>query len=153
MTPQDAREIAAAAIGGAAETVLDQPYMQGISNLVDVMRHPKELRYWSRFSKDIATGFVPGAGMLRYIEQIKDPTVREGKTIPEKLQAGIPGMSASRAAETRRVRAANHDQEGGRRLGPRALARSTSSACGGTHCARSLRNRVSRYQRLGRARR
>jgi hypothetical protein len=91
VSPQDADDIAIAAIGGAAESVLDQPYMQGISNLVDVIRHPKEGRYWSKLFKDIGTGFVPGAGMLRWAEQIEDPTIREAKTLPEKMQAMIPG--------------------------------------------------------------
>jgi hypothetical protein len=93
ISPEDADDIALAIIGGTVKSVLDQPYMQGLSNLMDVMRHPTEPRYWNRFAKDIATGFVPGSGMLRYIEQIGDPTIREGKTIPQKVEAIIPGLS------------------------------------------------------------
>lgn len=93
VTPEAAAEIAVATIGGTAQSVLDQPYMQGISNFVDLVRHIKEPRYWSKFFKDIGTGFIPGAGMLRWAEQIQDPTIRQGKTLPEKFEAGIPYLS------------------------------------------------------------
>jgi hypothetical protein len=106
VSPEDALDIFADVIAGAGKSVLDQPYMQGISNfmqvmrhpsqVLDVLRHPTEPKYWpdvNRLTKDIATGFVPGAGMLRWIEQIGDPTIREGKTIPQKIEAMIPGLS------------------------------------------------------------
>jgi hypothetical protein len=93
VSPEDAEDIFLATVAGAGQSVLDQPYMQGLSNLMDVMRHPTETRYWHRLAKDISTGLVPGSGMLRYIEQIGDPTIREGKTIPQKIEAMIPGVS------------------------------------------------------------
>src|SRR4030095_10824275 len=68
------------------------------SQVFDVLRHPTDPKKWpdvNRMTKDIATGYVPASGMLRYIEQIGDPTIREGKTIPQKIKGMIPGVSES----------------------------------------------------------
>src|SRR4030095_12097262 len=68
------------------------------SQVFDVLRHPTDPKKWpdvNRMTKDIATGYVPASGMLRYIEQIGDPTIREGKTIPQKIKGMMPGVSES----------------------------------------------------------
>jgi hypothetical protein len=88
----DADRITGAAITGGMQSMLDMPYLDGVANLIDVIRHPKEGRTWHRLLDGIGLGFVPGIGFQRWLEQIEDPTIREAKTFGAKVQAATPDI-------------------------------------------------------------
>ncbi len=91
VSPADADRIAGKAIAGSMQSMLDMPYLEGVSNLIDLIRHP-ESRSWHKFADSIGLGFVPGIGFQRWLEQIEDPTLREAKTFGEKVQAATPDI-------------------------------------------------------------
>jgi Phage tail lysozyme len=92
VSPADADRIVGAAVTGGMQSMLDMPYLDGVANLIDVIRHPKQGRAWHKLLDGIGLGFVPGIGFQRWLEQIEDPTIREAKTFGEKVQAATPDI-------------------------------------------------------------
>jgi hypothetical protein len=76
-----------AAVIGANMTT--EPYMQGISTLMNALSNPTQ--FGDRMVSGLATSVIPAG--VRVIAQNMDPTVRQTSTVPEAMQADIPGLS------------------------------------------------------------
>lgn len=73
----------------AGRAVTDATWLQGLRDVLDAVDEPE--RYGQRFVERFAGGFVPR--LLAPVTQALDPTIREAETIPEAIQAQLPGLS------------------------------------------------------------
>jgi hypothetical protein len=84
--PGDQFNAALAAGGAALATQAEQPYLQGISQVTDVLKDPK--RSALSFAKSTATSFIPTA--LSTTATATDPLQRQAPDISSALKSKIP---------------------------------------------------------------
>lgn len=87
----DAASAAATLPGTVAKTVLDQPFLQGISGAIESAKNP--VQAGSKVAQNVATGLVPASALVAGIARGSDPTVREVHGVGDAIQARIPGLS------------------------------------------------------------
>lgn len=73
----------------AGKQMLDLPFVQGMSGLMDALQDPEH--FGERFISQTATGFVPN--ILRDVRQQTDSAQREAKGIVPSLENMLPGVS------------------------------------------------------------
>jgi len=87
-----ASEIAEQAAGHgtalAVRSIRDQSFVRGLSELNNVLSDPEH--FWSRFTGQLASGFIPYSGAVRSVTQATDPTLRKAETPQEYVQTGLP---------------------------------------------------------------
>src|SRR5215475_8208065 len=87
-----ASEIAEQAAGRgtalAVRSIRDQSFVRGLSELNNVLSDPEH--FWSRFTGQLASGFIPYSGAVRSVTQATDPTLRKAETPQEYVQTGLP---------------------------------------------------------------
>jgi hypothetical protein len=94
---QDASTKAAKVLGGIAEFFADQSYVQGIGDLLDVMRGDEAAT--GRLAATVPTQLVPLSSLQRWITNIIDPVYRKTErgvsveAIIQNVKKGIPGLS------------------------------------------------------------
>jgi hypothetical protein len=81
----------AAAMFGAARTVLDSPFLQGVSNIVGALEEPNAGQRAKRYVRGLASASVPA--IVRDMAEAVDPTIRRPETTGEAIRARIPGAS------------------------------------------------------------
>tara|TARA_R110002020_G_scaffold336283_10_gene551485 strand:+ start:4632 stop:7631 length:3000 start_codon:yes stop_codon:yes gene_type:complete len=87
----DAGELAAAVVLSVSNQLTDKTFMQGFSNLVDVLQDPQ--RYASRAGSNFVRSLVPR--ILAQAERQLDPTVRDVNSILDTIKSQIPGLSST----------------------------------------------------------
>ena len=76
-------------MGQSAKAILDMPFVQGMSSLLDAIQDPK--RSAERFIGSTASGLLPN--IIRDVRQQTDPVRREARGIVPVVQNMIPGAS------------------------------------------------------------
>lgn len=76
-------------IGGMAQGITEQPFLQGMSSLLDAIDDPK--RYGSRFASQTVTGLVPN--FMRDVRYQTDPVMRESRGVIPGIANMVPGVS------------------------------------------------------------
>ncbi len=80
-------------IGTAFPKMLaDQLPLQGIAGIMDALQGKAYAA--EKTLAGYASQITPAAGLLRYLEQIVDPTLQKPKFVSEQWMAGIPGLSS-----------------------------------------------------------
>lgn len=85
------QEVMAMSIAAVSQVVVNKTYMEGISNLVEVMSDPK--RYGEGYVNNLVASFTPFTALSSAIETAGDPTQRETNSPWEAVQARIVGLS------------------------------------------------------------
>lgn len=88
---EEASELAAGLGLAFAKTLLDKSYLQGVSDLVNVLQDPD--RYAGRWVRNFAGSFVPN--IVGQYTRADDPVLREVRTMADNIKARLPGESAS----------------------------------------------------------
>jgi hypothetical protein len=66
--------------------------LAGVAGLIDALQGKIDTSVSSALGFQ-ATQFIPGSGLIRWVNKIVDPTYRKPVTIAETIEAGIPGLS------------------------------------------------------------
>jgi hypothetical protein len=80
------------AAGGIPKIILSQTPLAGVAGLIDALQGKMDTNVSAALGFQ-ATQFIPGSGLIRWINKIVDPTYRKPVTITETIEAGIPGLS------------------------------------------------------------
>ncbi|MDQ0392241.1 hypothetical protein [Labrys monachus] len=76
-----------------SKQMADSTYLQGLSQALDLIASPTP-NAWERTAGDIASGFVPMSAALRDVNRnFGDDTMRDARSIVDRLLANIPGLS------------------------------------------------------------
>jgi hypothetical protein len=84
-------------LSGLVRTPMDASFLSGLADFTLAVSDPK--RYAARFAGNVASGFVPFAGLQRNITQTIDPTIRDPRTggitstAIGQVRSIIPGLS------------------------------------------------------------
>ena len=85
----DADELASALVVSAAKNVTNKTFLRGLSEIFNVLQDPD--RYGKRWLQALAGTVIP-AGVSQ-VARIMDPTLRDARTIVDKIKSRIPGYS------------------------------------------------------------
>lgn len=78
---------------GAANSIIDQSFLSGVSSLVEALQDPQQ--YGKAWASRTAQTLVPMSGLVRSLAQTADPTIRRPETVAEGVTAMIPGASTT----------------------------------------------------------
>lgn len=85
------QEVMAMSIMAVSQVAINKTYMEGVSNVVEVMSDPK--RYGEGYINNLIGSFVPFTALSGAVETAVDPTAREANSPWEAAQAKIAGLS------------------------------------------------------------
>lgn len=90
---QDAGAKVAEVLGRVGNTVLEQSFLSGLSDLFEALKSPE--RFGANWAGRMAQSFTPFAGLQRTVTQAIDPTIRQPKTAGDVFRSNVPGLSQS----------------------------------------------------------
>jgi hypothetical protein len=86
---KDYGDAAAFAVGSIAKTATEQSYLQGVDRTIAAMSDPEGK------AAGAVAGMIPVPAAVNQVAAAVDPTMRESRTVREKVQAKIPFASKS----------------------------------------------------------
>lgn len=84
-------EAVAMSIAAVSQTIVSKTYLEGLSNLIEVMSDPS--RYSQRYIDDLVASFLPGTALQAAIKNVYDPVSREVQNPADAVYARIAGLS------------------------------------------------------------
>ena len=85
------QEVMAMSIAAVSQVAINKTYMEGVSNVVEVMSDPK--RYGESYINNLVASFTPFTALSSAVETAVDPAQREANSPWEAVQAKIAGLS------------------------------------------------------------
>ena len=91
LTPDESDKIPKILTTAFANSVTNQTFLQGVTNIVNAMSDPE--RFGPRFVQNMASSVVPA--LIGQTNQMLDPYQREVNSVWDAVQARLPGLSQS----------------------------------------------------------
>jgi hypothetical protein len=91
--PANGADVAAKTFAKSIGSFLDQSFLSGLFDFVEAVNDPE--RSATRFAGRLASSAIPFTAAVRTVQQAVDPVVRQPRSIPETIKAGVPGLSES----------------------------------------------------------
>lgn len=97
-TGLDPMKVAAAVTVAVQENVLNKSYLQGLSDIFEILAAPSTAQsagLAKRWVQQFGASLLPVSGALRQAESIVDPNLRYADTMMEAWRSMVPGLSSS----------------------------------------------------------
>lgn len=85
------QEVTAMSIAAISQVAINKTYLEGVSNVVQVMSDPK--RYGESYVNNLIASFTPFTSLSSAIENVNDPVQRDTNSPWEAIEARIIGLS------------------------------------------------------------
>lgn len=86
-----AGDLATAVVVAISKNVVNKTYLEGLSRLVETLQDPD--RYGEYNIRRTLAGFIPATSLVRQVERITDPVMRDARGILDEVRASVPGFS------------------------------------------------------------